>query len=70
MQSSSVGDQHKGIRASLEYLKTLAQDEFYGTLEIRFEAGNIVHLVERSLKPESLETSDKLRSNHAGKDNG
>jgi hypothetical protein len=48
------------------HIERLAIEGFYGTLEVKFEAGNIVHLVEhRSLKPCSLETSDKLKSQDA-----
>ncbi len=62
---------HKGVSESLRYLEVLADEGFYGSIEIRFEAGNVVHLVEhRSLKPESLETSDKLRSKYAGEQKG
>jgi len=50
----------EGIKESLEFVQSLAAEKFYGTVELRFEAGNIVHLVEhRSLKPTSLTTSDK-----------
>ena len=60
---SSQPDTRKGISESIDYIQKLASEEFYGTLELRFEAGNIVHLNEhRSLKPHSLKTSDKLRS--------
>ena len=56
-------DARKGICETIDYIKQLASEEFYGTLELRFEAGNIVHLNEhRSLKTHSLKTSDKLRS--------
>lgn len=67
IQGSAKGyseqDVHKGISESLDYIQHLASEEFYGTLELRFEAGNIVHLLEhKSIKPYLLMTSDKLRS--------
>jgi hypothetical protein len=50
-----------GIKESLEFLQRLSAERFYGTLELRFEAGNIVHLIEhRSMKPTFLTTPDKL----------
>ena len=49
-----------GIKESLQFIERLSSEGFFGTLEVRFEAGNIVHLVEhRSLKPCSLNTPDK-----------
>ena len=57
--------QRKGVRETVAYLQNLSSGGFYGTLEVRFEAGNVVHLAEhRSLKPFSLTTPDKLRSNN------
>ena len=54
----------KGIAEALHYLRRLASGAFYGTVELRFEAGNVVHLIEhRSLKPDLLPTPDNLRSN-------
>jgi hypothetical protein len=49
--------------AAADYLKQLEVQRFYGTVELRFEEGKLVHLVEhRSLKPSNL--SDKLRGDH------
>jgi antitoxin component YwqK of YwqJK toxin-antitoxin module len=46
-----------------DYLQRLESQRFYGTVELRYEDGKLVHLVEhRSLKPSNL--SDKLRGNH------
>ena len=54
----------KGIVETLLYLVHLATGKFDGTIELRFDAGNVVHLTEhRSLKPNSLPTPDNLRSN-------
>ena len=62
---NSKADERKGVHETLGYVQRLAGDGFYGTLEVRFESGNIVHIIEhRSLKPFSLRTPDKLRSNH------
>ena len=50
-----------GLKESLGFIQRLAAEGFFGTVELRFEAGNVVHLVEhRSLKPTSLTTPDKL----------
>lgn len=55
----------KGLRETIAYIESLAHSEFYGTLELRFDAGNIVHLTEhKSMKPYLLKTSDKLRSTY------
>ncbi len=55
----------KGLVEVLLYLLRLATGKFDGTIELRFEAGNVVHLTEhKSLKPDSLPTPDNLRSNH------
>ena len=55
----------KGIAETLLYLLHLATGKFDGTIELRFEAGNLIHLTEhKSLKPDSLPTSDTLRSNY------
>jgi hypothetical protein len=48
---------------TVDYLRRLEAQHFYGTVELRFEEGKLVPLVEhRSLKPFNL--SDKLRGNH------
>ena len=53
----------KGITEALAYLRDLASCDFFGTVELRFEAGNVVHLVEhRSFKPHSLAKPEKLES--------
>jgi hypothetical protein len=63
--SGATGLGATGVQESLVYIQRLAADGFYGTLELRFEAGNVVHLVEhRSLKPLSLQPSDKPRIDH------
>jgi hypothetical protein len=64
-KSCKQSDAHKGISESVDYIQHLADEEFYGTLELRFEAGNIVHLTEhKSMKPYLLKTPDKLRSSY------
>jgi hypothetical protein len=51
-----------GLEDSLSYITQLSAKEFYGTVELRFEAGRIVLLVEhRSIKPETLQLSEHLR---------
>ena len=53
----------RGVAEVVPYLRRLATEAFYGTVELRFEAGNVVHLIEhRSLKPDALTTPDNLRS--------
>ncbi len=56
----------KGVGQTLRHLRHLSSAGFYGTLEVRFEAGHVVHLTEhRNLKPNSLETPETLESIHA-----
>ena len=46
----------------MNYLERLVARRFFGTLELRFESGSIVHLIEhRSFKPADLSLSDHLR---------
>ena len=57
--------QPAGIKESLDFVQRLAAEGFYGTVELRFEAGKIVHLFEhRSLKPTSLNPSETPEAPH------
>jgi hypothetical protein len=48
-------------KSSIEYLWGLANEKFWGSISIKFEAGRIVHIrQEENLKPEEL--SRKVRS--------
>ena len=48
---------------AVDYLKQLESRGFYGSVELRYEAGKLVHLVERrSLKPNNL--PDMLGGNY------
>jgi hypothetical protein len=41
--------------STLEYLKLLARDQFWGSATLKFEAGRIVHIkLEQNLKPSEL----------------
>lgn len=54
-----------GIGESVDYILRLALEGFYGTLELRFESGSVVHVVRhQSMKPSSLSQSGKLRCDY------
>jgi hypothetical protein len=44
-----------GTRQVVAYLEKLTQDQFWGNLTLKFQAGNVIHVLrEESLKPEQL----------------
>jgi hypothetical protein len=53
----------KQNKTALEYLSQLADERFWGSVTMKFEAGRIVHVRrEENLKPEEL--SGELRLNN------
>jgi hypothetical protein len=66
MEDANKGLQVAGIKESVDYIYRLARERYYGTLELRFESGSVVHIViHQSMKPSSLTQSDKLRCDDA-----
>jgi hypothetical protein len=48
---------------TLDYLRKLADQRFWGTVKLQLQAGEVIHLTEeRSLKPNQLEP--EYRRNH------
>jgi len=64
ISDNNVANRPSGLRETLLLLEHLACARFYGRLEVKFEAGNIVHLTEtRSMKPYLLAIPEILESN-------
>ena len=64
ISKNNIAKQPSGLSETLRFLESLAYANFYGIVEVRFEAGNVVHLTEiRSMKPYSLAIPETLESN-------
>jgi len=51
--ASMPGDRYVGLnKSTLDYINKLTLGNFFGTVEIKFEGGKVVHIMQsRSIKP-------------------